>query len=173
MRAPLTLMTVRPMRPDHLGEVARLQRLAYQDQALVEPIEVHASRLRCWPSCCFVAQDEACGLIVGYLVAHPWPRSSSPGLGYIMDQTHHINLDPLDGDALHIHDLVVDRPARGQRVAEQLVMSALEAGIALNLTCSTLVAVEGAHTFWARHGFVIERDAPEYGHDARLMCRPL
>lgn len=156
------------MKNEHLPDVERLQAAAYADPCLVEPIDVHRDRLSVSPDTCFVAVDPN-EQVVGYLVTHLWTKGSWPGLNITS-----LCLDGIHCDALHVHDIAVARGQGGQRIAPRLLEAAFEAARARGIHHSNLVAVDGAHTFWARHGYVAcENNRPPYGDDAWFMTRDI
>ncbi len=158
-------ITIEPMSAAALDSVERLQAQAYP-APLVEPIDTHTARLKLAPSCCFIARDVSGGAIVGYIIAHPWDAHTSPGLGVTLTAL------PERPEALHIHDLALELAYGGRGIGPMLIDAALMAGRALGLEVATLVAVAGAHTFWARHGFE-EVGRASYDPQSRLMRRAL
>lgn len=113
------------------------------------------------------------GALIGYLLAHGWPRGSPPAVGTV--------LDPLAArDVLFLHDLALAPAARGLGVGERLVAAALDAARRDGLTDAELIAVEGAAGYWRRLGFreapmtdVLAAKVAGYGMAARWMTRRL
>lgn len=111
---------------------------------------------------------------VGYLVALPWLYGSIPdlnGLDYAI---------PPNADGLYIHDIAVSRGARNSGVAEQLLGTLLQSGREKGYKQAFLVAVQGAASYWQRHGFEavkpdvdLRRSLLAYGTDATYMARPI
>ena len=83
---------------------------------------------------------------------------------------------PAPGDWLYVHDIAVDPDFVGAGLARQLLTEVLAAGRRLALARAMLVAVQGADTYWARHGFVAQ-SAPMpvlgFGDGAVWMARDL
>lgn len=113
------------------------------------------------------------GALIGYLLAHGWPRGSPPAVGTV--------LNPLAArDVLFLHDLALAPAARGLGVGERLVAAALDAARRDGLTDADLIAVEGAAGYWRRLGFreapmtdVLATKVAGYGMAARWMTRRL
>lgn len=138
---------------------------------LIEPAEAFASRIDHPAGYCLAARRA--GVLIGYLLAHGWPRGSPPAVGTILDPG-------AAREVLFLHDLALSPAARGLRVGERLVAAALEAARHDGLTEGELVAVEGAADYWRRLGFVQAPTTPTlaakvagYGDAARWMRRPL
>lgn len=157
------------MTPNDLIQVEHIQRLAYAPE-LVEPIEVLASRLALAPEFSLAARldevevSESCA---GYLFAHPWPADESPGLGA------ELRVLPPNCQALHLHDMAIDPAHAGRGVGRALFDALIARGHAAGFRQLTLVAVQGAGTYWARYGLTVVRSAPAYGADAFFMAMNL
>jgi len=147
-----------------LPHVDRIQRQAYKAD-LVESIEALASRLRMAPKFAFVARDG--GDCLGYLLAHPWPADQSPGL------QNSLEILPENCDALHLHDMAVDPAHAGRGIGRALLGALTEAARAAGFSQITLVAVQGADTFWNKMGFLAVRRVDGYDDGALLMRRIL
>lgn len=147
----------------HLPDLMRIQSTAY-GPGLVESEAVLASRILAGKGYSFVATRD--GVVLGYVLAHPWPRRSSPGLENVFSDS------PPGSDALHIHDMALDERAKGQGVSRML-LAAVEDAAADRFEASTLVAVQGAQTFWTHVGFEDEGPAEGYDEGARFMAKPI
>ena len=83
---------------------------------------------------------------------------------------------PAGEDCLYIHDVVVSPKAQGAGIARRF-LAQLETLARKNRRKQiSLVAVQGADRFWARHHFqprASTKDLSEYGEQAVYMCRPL
>jgi GNAT superfamily N-acetyltransferase len=130
---------------------------------LAETEEALMSRIVTAPEFCAVAHVE--DVVLAYVLAHPWPSDSSPGLNAVLAEP------PGFCDALHVHDLVVGAEARGLGLGRRLVdwLEAQARGHAYEVL--TLVAVDGADRFWAHLGFEDVRAAQGYDAQARFMRR--
>lgn len=166
--------------PDHSGLVLRLMRkadlsaaLELQSQSypefLVESEEAFASRLDVAAPYCLVAELD--GTLVGYLLAHGWPRQSPPAVGQLLSRT-------AASEVLFIHDLSVGSAGRGLGIGRRLVEKAFEIAARDKLRTAELIAVEGAASYWKSLGFAQVATAPalakavaKYGPAARWMER--
>ncbi|WP_294261737.1 GNAT family N-acetyltransferase [uncultured Sphingomonas sp.] len=134
---------------------------------LIEPADAFASRIDHPAGYCLAARRA--GELIGYLLAHGWPRGSPPAVGTILDPG-------AAREVLFLHDLALAPAARGLRVGERLVAAALGAAHRDGLTEAELIAVEGAAAYWHRLGFAEAAMAPTlaakvagYGDAARWM----
>ncbi len=159
-----------PLLPRHLPQALVLQAQVYP-AFLVEPEAAFASRL--WVAAPFNLAAEQDGILLGYLLAHGWPRESPPPVG--------AELDPeTSGDTLYLHDLAVASAARGTGLGRSLVEHAFALAAADGLERAELIAVEGAADYWQRLGFRADPAPPAlaakvayYGPAARWMWRRL
>lgn len=149
--------------------------LALQSEAypafLVEGKEAFASRLDVVTSYCLAAK--AGDTLLGYLLAHGWPRQSPPSVGAVLPQL-------VPNEVLFIHDLAVSSLGHGLDIGRSLVTRAFELATQDGLRTAELIAVQGAATYWRKLGFI---DGPasrelrakilDYGADARWMVRDL
>ncbi len=150
-----------------LSDIAELHRIeaAVYPSPLAESPEVLASRIQTAPDFCAVAMLDQ--KYIGYILAHPWLDNSSPGLGVIMAST------PINADVVHLHDLAVLPQMQGKGVS-RLLLTWLEDRVAeSDFDIITLVAVNGADTFWTAMEFQDIGPATGYDKVARLMRRSL
>jgi ribosomal protein S18 acetylase RimI-like enzyme len=123
---------------------------------------VYAERLALWPTGCFVWRQG--GDIAGLLVAHPWHRATSPALGALLGAI------PPDADSFYLHDIALlpetRRHGAGSAATALVVERARQAGF----RDVTLVAVNGAESYWATQGFAVV-EAGGYGPDTFRMRR--
>ncbi len=120
-----------------------------------------------------IALAHAPDVLCGYAIACPWQRALAPGL----DQAGRLPTAHL-ADCLYVHDIAIDPAHRGHKLAEKLMQQVLQQGRAYGWQQAVLVAVQGAHRYWARCGFaaVPAADAPDisgFGSDAVWMQRAL
>jgi GNAT superfamily N-acetyltransferase len=163
-------MIIRPMGPGDLVAVYALQDLTYPP-ALRDGPAAFESRLALSPDFNLVAEID--GTLAGYLVSHPW-LSAAPAASDVV-------VLPTAAECWFIHDLSVAPHARRAGTGRRLV----EAGLALArqqaFTTSELIAVEGAHTYWAALGWqawpdpspVLAAKVAGYGEAAVYMSRPI
>ena len=133
-----------------------------------EAVEVYAERLALYPMGCFVFEADGAA---GYLIAHPWRGDTPPKLGAMLRTI------PADADTFYLHDIALLPETRGTGAGRAAVELAIATARAAGFDDVTLMAVGGAGSFWAAHGFGIVGAAPEilasYGPEARLMRRRL
>lgn len=160
----------RAMTAADLDAVAAIALIGFPDH--FEGRDCFENRLALNPSGCFVLAEGG-GAPKGYLVAYPWRADAAPTLNTLIEAI------PEDAAVMYLHDLALHPDARGGGhtgvVVERLAAEARAAG----WPAVTLVAVNAAAPFWARHGFEV-RDPPgmagklaSYGGDARYMVRSL
>lgn len=137
--------TIRPMLPDDLAAVLRVQAACYPPP-MQEAADVVARRLRAAPATCVVGCD-ADG-VCGYLFAYP----SRLGRVTALDAPF---APALDADTLYLHDLAVDPRALGRGLARSLVAHLLERGQRPALAHAALVAVQDSARFWGGFGFAV------------------
>jgi hypothetical protein len=154
-------------------------------------------RLRGCPGGCFVAEmaapEEAAAAasggagagvapgrggwrVIGYGQSHPWAGDAPPSVTVPEDALEPI---PSPADAARrpgAHWFVFDVSTTVKRagVGEALAKAVLDAGAAAGFTEVRLVAVRGAHTYWARFGFETLRVIPAgagYGSESAVYMR--
>lgn len=158
------VLEIVPMTEADMVHIARIERLAYSEE-LAESIEVLGSKFRLAPELCRIARID--GYTAGYLLAHPWDRDTTPGLNA------ELTVVPEGADAVHIHDLALDPAYGGRGIGRRLVEALAAASLAQGFEELTLVAVQGAHTFWERMEFHIVAPAGGYDAQAVFMRRTL
>lgn len=111
-------------------------------------------------------------LPVGYVIALPWMLGDIPDLDGVEYSV------PIHADGLCIHDLAVSPSARRAGTANQLLKAVLATARERGYKRVFLVAIQGASTYWQRHGFkvmqvdeALRRDLSAYGEDAVYMVR--
>ena len=159
-------LTIRPIVDTDWSAILALQAEAYHSLA-PESEDVLRSKLLLGPSTCLVACDGE--RLLGYCLAHPWCKAIPAGLYVCYDRA-------AGAEALYIHDVVVSPSDRGRGVAEQFLHHIEQQASRLQVEQLSLVAVQGAHKYWARHGFrpsQTPKDLSEYGGQAIYMCRTL
>jgi GNAT superfamily N-acetyltransferase len=159
---------VRPLNPDDLPAALRLQAAAYP-AFLQEDAAAFASRLDVTAPYCFAATRDR--RLLGYLLAHGWPRESPPAVGAFLRRD-------APSEVLYIHDLTVDAGARGMAIGEQLIAGAVGLAARDGLQLAELIAVAGAAGYCERLGFAdaacpdeVAAKVRRYGPGARWMRR--
>lgn len=156
------------MQREDLPAALELQSQSYPD-FLVESEDAFASRLDVPAPYCLVAMLD--GTLVGYLLAHGWPRRSPPEVGELLSRTS-------ASEVLFIHDLSVGSAGRGLGIGRTLVANAFELAARDKLRIAELIAVEGAASYWEGLGFAkaatdstLAKKVAKYGAEARWMER--
>ena len=147
-------------------DILKIQEEAYLDIP-PEDVDVLKSKWLSSPSTCAVYLENN-EVILGYLLAHPWPSDIPPKLHEISPVT--------DSDNLYLHDLALANEARGKGIAKALVDNLIDTAKAQEYKKVLLVAVQNSGGFWEKFGFVHVPDAdicPSYGLGAKLMLREL
>lgn len=158
--------TIRPIQEEDWPVILALQAEAYY---ALEPEDqqVLRSKLTLGPSSSLVACLE--GEVVGYCLAHPWCADKPAGLYQCYRQ-------PAGHECLYIHDVVISPSAQGMGIARRFLTHLEALARRHQQKQLSLVAVQGADRFWARHQFqarTCPKDLGEYGEQAVYMCRTL
>lgn len=172
MEAGAVSAFARPMIPDDLAGVDRLQREVYGPQ-FVEDLAVFGDKLQRFPEGCWTSVTG--GTMVGYLFSHPAQFAAPPALNRLLTGTAD------RPDCYFIHDVVVAPSHRGAGVGTRLVSAALTVAVRRGYTRAALVSVQGSRPYWERHGFdVVEAPSgavdavrESYGASACYMSRTL
>jgi GNAT superfamily N-acetyltransferase len=136
-----------------------------------ETTDVLAERQRLYPHGCYLL--EIGERPAGYVLSHPWLA------GTVTPLNARLGALPPQPDTYYLHDLALLPVARRIGAASRIVNALTKHAHVGGYGTMSLVAVNGSHGFWERHGFVIE-DAPQlrekllsYEPGARLMVKPL
>ncbi|MEL0210132.1 MAG: GNAT family N-acetyltransferase [Novosphingobium sp.] len=163
-------LIIRPLERCNLPAALAIQSEVYPS-FLVEPADAFASRLNVSPQFCLAAVSD--GELVGYLLAHGWPRQSPPPVGAILSPSAR-------SEVLFIHDLAVGAKGRGLALGQRLVNRAFELAAHQKLVRAELIAVEGAAAYWRSFGFAaaeasaeLEAKVAVYGAQACWMTRSI
>lgn len=132
-----------------------------------ESLEVLQSKWLVSPQTCFVIESDT--QVVGYCLAHPWVAGSPPSL----EQTLIATTNP---DTLYLHDIALSSRIQGQGAGKLAFNTLVDYARELALPCISLVAVQGADSYWRRQGFIarpIEKSLEGYPQDACYMVLAL
>ena len=135
--------------------------------AYTEPDGILAERFALYPQGCQTLVRG--GNVVGYIITHPWHRDTPPKLGQPLGAI------PAGSDTYYLHDIALLPAGRGggsgKGATDFTVQIARQGGFA----DITLIAVNGADTFWASQGFAYVEggEAVTYGDGTYLMRRPV
>jgi hypothetical protein len=159
-------------RPATLADAAEIARLSKVHLgAYAEGEDVFSERIRLAPEGCFVLTNDR--RTVGYFFSHPWIRMKPPALHQMLGAI------PPDADCWYVHDVAVDRDARGGGVVADICARVFRVAAAKGFRTTMLVAVSGAGGYWGRLGFcdrtsdALRLKLKDYGDDAVYMERPL
>lgn len=159
----------RLLSPADIGEICRLQEVCYSADFHESPRSLLAKVLAA-PQSCFLACRE--GRAVAYILALPWKAGEPIALDSACCSI------PQAADCMYIHDMAVGPSARGGGAGRQLLERVHAVAERLSLRRHCLVAVQGAASFWERHGFRrqeagsgIDSCLARYGPDAVYMER--
>ncbi len=131
------------MAPGDLDYVLELAARLYPNHP--ESRSSFEDKLRAAPDACLVAELD--GRPVGYCVAL-WATCGKPPK---LDERAYVAKAPL---GLHLHDIALNPAARGQGLVSAALLRLARLAGSSKLS---LVAVEGTHALWRRHGFVEEQ----------------
>lgn len=158
----------RPMTPEDLDGVVVVAAEAFPDH--FEDRACFAERLALFPRGCRALSNPS-GEVHGYVFAYPWRADAAPPLNSLIGDL------PRDAAVLYLHDLALLRSARGGGRAATAVEDVIQLARDDGWPTVSLVAVNDAAPFWARHGFTIT-DPPgmgaklaSYGPGSRYMIR--
>lgn len=159
----------RPMREDDIAAVTAISDRVHGDYT--ELPEVFASRLELYPAGCFTLQVPQSAVQhrlepVGYLIAHPWHRGAPPALNAVLDVL------PTPAQTLYLHDIALLYQARGSGAGAAALALVEQLARAEGLADITLIAVNGADSYWLRQGFTIV-DGGAYDPGTFLMRRAI
>lgn len=157
----------RKIKENDWHDIMLIQQEAYKDE-YAEDYEVLYRKVALSPDTCFVAIDEK-NNISGCLITHLYPSGKTAPLNEVLDTI------PNESDCLYIHDLAISQKNRGQGIANTLLNTLQTVLQEKNINDLSLVAIDGAHLFWQKIGFLEEEHysaeafKAEYGEEARLM----
>jgi ribosomal protein S18 acetylase RimI-like enzyme len=167
---PGPAIAIRPLQKEDLPVALAIQGQAYPP-FLVEDADAFASRMDVAASFCLAAVLD--DVVVGYLLAHGWPRQQPPSLGAVLGRD-------APSEVLFIHDLAIAPAGRGLELGRLLVGRAFELASATGLRRAELIAVEGAARYWRSLGFTeiplpsgLAAKVALYGDEARWMTRDI
>ncbi len=162
-------MEIRILSQPDLPGISRIQGECYS-QDILESLDSFSAKLCAAPEFCFMAVhgEQA----VGYAVALPRIFGDIPDLNSV---EHSVSSN---ADSLCIHDLAVSPSARRVGIASQLLKAVLDAARERGYKRIFLVAIQGASSYWQRHGFEalqvdesLKRGLSAYGKGATYMVR--
>ena len=132
-----------------------------------ESLSVLQSKWQLSPRSCFVI--EADKLVVGYCLAHPWTLGSPPSLEQVVSPVK-------QADTLYLHDIALSADAQGKGAGRAVFEKLVTLARQLSFNSISLVAVQGASSYWKKQGFVlqsIDKSLETYTADACYMVLKL
>lgn len=132
-----------------------------------ESLKVLQSKWLVSPQTCFVIESDT--QVVGYCLAHPWVAGSPPSLEQTLVVTS-------GHDTLYLHDIALSSKAQGKGAGKLAFHALVEHARDLSLPSISLVAVQGADSYWGRQGFIaqpIDKSLESYTPDACYMVLAL
>lgn len=160
------MMTLRSIQPSDWPYILDIQIECYP-QIEPESLEVLQSKWLTSPESCFALTSE--GSVIGYCLAHPWHIDMPPSLEQVLGTIDQAN-------TLYLHDIALSAKAQGKGLGSLALKALIEFAETNNLNTISLVAVQGAHHYWGKQGFIakaISKDLSAYPEDARYMVYTL
>lgn len=132
-----------------------------------EPLHVLKSKWEVSPDSCFVMEKD--GLVLGYCLAHPWVETTPPPLYHALTELPAPN-------TLYLHDMAISARAQGLGAGGKALSKLKQLAERWSLSSLSLVAVQGAGSYWRRQGFADSQSLKclgSYSDDASYMILPL
>ncbi|MGI2257984.1 GNAT family N-acetyltransferase [Shewanella sp. GXUN23E] len=136
-------MRIRPITQSDWSAIMTIQAQTYH-AIDPEPLNVMQSKWLLSPDTCLVVELET--QIVGYCLAHPW-LGEPPSLNQCLPA----QLD--NPETLYLHDMAFAPAARGLGAGKALLGRLVAHARRLAVPHLSLVAVQGAESFWEKQGF--------------------
>jgi GNAT superfamily N-acetyltransferase len=133
----------RPMRAEDLPAIKQISDEVHRTYS--EDEATYAERLKLYPAGCFTLEQG--GTVIGYVASHPWHRGQSPALNELLGAI------PTDGAEYYLHDIALLPAARGLGLGEAALKRVVDHAREHGFQTITLVAVNGAETYWSSRGF--------------------
>ncbi|MBQ4811100.1 GNAT family N-acetyltransferase [Pseudoalteromonas luteoviolacea] len=160
-------MKIQEIKEENWPAILNIQNDAYH-QIGPEELEVLKSKYSASPETCFVCVSNQ-NDVLGYLLAHPWHGTQPPKLFEPLPDTG-------NSDTLFLHDMAVNSQSKGKGIGRKMVKELIRVALQKRIKRITLVAVQGADSFWSMLDFTkVPRPTicPSYGENAVLMKRVL
>ncbi len=155
-------MLLRAITPHDWDDILQIQQECYS-QLEPEPLGVLQSKWQVSPDSCFVFEFN--GNVVGYCLAHPWTMNKPPALYQILTELP-------EADTLYLHDIAISSKAQGLGAGSRALAELTQLAHHLALDNLSLVAVQGADSYWRKMGFTpqpIDKSLSSYTDDAIYM----
>jgi len=160
-------MNIQKIKETNWRDILKIQSEAYQEVGL-EDLEVLKSKWAASPETCFVCLSNQ-GKVLGYLLAHPWNEVKPPKLFEPL-------LDIQGGEHLYLHDMAISSQSKGQGLGRAMAVKLFEVAQRKGIQSISLVAVQGAESFWSILNFKVVGGAAicsSYGENSVLMEKVL
>ncbi|EGM70794.1 GNAT family N-acetyltransferase [Shewanella sp. HN-41] len=155
-------MLLRAITPQDWDAILQIQAECYS-QLDPEPLHVLQSKWQVSPQSCFVF--EVNNAVVGYCLAHPWTVNIPPAL---YEPITHLP----KANTLYLHDIAISAKAQGLGAGTKALTRLKLLADRYNLDSLSLVAVQGADSYWLKMGFkpqTIDKCLGSYTNDAMYM----
>ena len=155
-------MQLRDIVHDDWETILDIQEECYP-QIVPESLGVLQSKWRLSPQTCFVIELD--NQPVGYCLAHPWQLGTPPSLEQAIEAQAH-------SDTLYLHDIALSAKVQGKGAGKLAFDRLLQSATDASLTSISLVAVQGADSYWRKQGFItrkIDKSLESYTSDACYM----
>lgn len=159
-------MLLRAITPQDWGAILQIQAECYP-QLDPEPLQVLQSKWHVSAQSCFVFEVQK--TVVGYCLAHPWVANMPPALYQPISHLPRAN-------TLYLHDIAITAKAQGLGAGSKALSRLKQLAAQLNLSSLSLVAVQGADSYWRKMGFTpnsIDKCLSSYTDDAMYMIYKL
>ena len=160
-------MDIQKIKKTNWSNILKIQSEAYQEVG-PENLDVLKSKWEASPETCFVCLSNQ-GKVLGYLLSHPWNEVELPKL-----------FEPLPniqgGEHLYLHDMAISSESKGQGLGRAMMKKLFEVAQRKGIKTISLVAVQGAESFWEILDFRVVIGAEicsSYGENAVLMEKVL
>lgn len=159
-------LMIRAITPSDWSAILDVQQQCYAD-VINESQAVLQRKQQLASDCCFIMHSTA--PMQGYCFAHPWQLGQPPKLNQLITL-------PASANTLYVHDVAVAKHAQGLGLAAEALYHLRDLALKQQLGSLSLVAVNGAASYWQRFGFVrqpLAEALSNYGDSAEYMVLPL
>lgn len=159
-------LMIRAITPADWSAILDVQQQCYPD-VINESQDVLQRKQQLASDSCFIMHTSA--PVQGYCFAHPWQLGQPPKLNQLIPL-------PITANTLYVHDVAVAKHAQGLGLAAEALYHLRDLALKQQLGSLSLVAVNGAASYWQRFGFVSQPLADalsSYGDNAEYMVLPL
>ena len=181
-----TNIRIRPMTLQDIDSCTYDIQKAVFPEDLQESTIPYLHRFNSYPAGCFIAEKLKISSslisdtptlqyeIVGYGQSHPWIGDHHPNVNVPEDQLEPIPSHGTPSEGYYYFLFDISTKLKRQGIGELLYTTILQHIIEKGYKEIRLVAVRGAHTYWARYGFEILHIIPPnhgYGNEPAIFMR--